>query len=176
MKTKNLVMAGLFLALGLVMPFLTGQIPSLGNKLLPMHIPVLLCGFVCGGPTGLIVGFILPILRSVLFSMPPMYPMAMSMAFELAVYGFVAGVMYRVLPKKNIYIYIALIISMIAGRIVWGIVSTLIYGLSGVKFTWQLFIAGGFINAIPGIIIQIILIPIIVIAMKRANLIENEPK
>jgi hypothetical protein len=169
-------MAGLFLALGLVMPFLTGQIPSLGNKLLPMHIPVLLCGFVCGGPTGLIVGFILPILRSVLFSMPPMYPMAMSMAFELAVYGFVAGVMYRVLPKKNIYIYIALIISMIAGRIVWGIVSTLIYGLSGVKFTWQLFIAGGFINAIPGIIIQIILIPIIVIAMKRANLIENEPK
>lgn len=169
-------MAGLFLALGLVMPFLTGQIPSLGNKLLPMHIPVLLCGFVCGGPTGLIVGFILPILRSVLFSMPPMYPMAMSMAFELAVYGFVAGVMYRVLPKKNIYIYIALIISMIAGRIVWGIVSTLIYSLSGVKFTWQLFIAGGFINAIPGIIIQIILIPIIVIAMKRANLIENEPK
>lgn len=169
-------MAGLFLALGLVMPFLTGQIPSLGNKLLPMHIPVLLCGFVCGGPTGLIVGFILPILRSVLFSMPPMYPTAMSMAFELAVYGFVAGVMYRVLPKNNIYIYIALIISMIAGRIVWGIVSTLIYGLSGVKFTWQLFIAGGFINAIPGIIIQIILIPIIVIAMKRANLIENEPK
>lgn len=169
-------MAGLFLALGLVMPFLTGQIPSLGNKLLPMHIPVLLCGFVCGGPTGLIVGFILPILRSVLFSMPRMYPTAMSMAFELAVYGFVAGAMYRVLPKKNIYIYITLILSMIAGRIVWGIVSTLIYGLSGVKFTWQLFVVGGFINAIPGIIIQIILIPIIVIAMKRANLIENEPK
>jgi uncharacterized membrane protein len=97
-------MAGLFLALGLVMPFLTGQIPSLGNKLLPMHIPVLLCGFVCGGPTGLIVGFILPILRSVLFSMPPMYPMAMSMAFELAVYGFVQGLCIESFQRR-IYIF-----------------------------------------------------------------------
>ena len=91
---KNLTLTAFFIALGIVLPFLTGQIPRFGSMLLPMHIPVFLCGLICGWPYGLAVGFILPLLRSLLFSMPPMYPVAIAMAFELATYGFVAGILY----------------------------------------------------------------------------------
>lgn len=97
MKTKNaspvrqLVPAALFLALAFVLPLLTGQVPKVGNMLCPMHFPVLLCGFVLGGPWGLAVGFAAPLLRSVLFGMPPMFPVAISMAFELATYGWCPG-------------------------------------------------------------------------------------
>lgn len=173
-STKKMVYAGLFLALGLLLPFLTAQIPSLGSRMLPMHIPVLLAGFICGWPYGLVIGFTLPLFRSVLFSMPPMFPTALAMAFELAVYGAVTGILYKVLPKKNISIYISLIISMICGRIVWGIVAFALYGLSGSAFTWEIFMAGAFVNAIPGIIIQIIIIPVIVIALKKGRFIEND--
>ena len=170
-STKNLVLAGLFLALGLVMPFLTAQIPNLGSRLLPMHIPVLLCGFVCGWRYGLSVGFVVPVLRSMLFGLPPMFPHAIAMAFELATYGLLAGLFYQLLPKKNFSTYLTLILAMIGGRIVWGIASLVLYGLNGLPFTWQIFVGGAFINAIPGIIVQIILIPIIIMALERARLI-----
>lgn len=172
-SSRDLVLSSLFLAFGLLLPFVTAQMPSIGNKLLPMHIPVLLCGFLLGGKYGLIVGFITPLLRSLLFTMPPMFPIAIAMAFELATYGLIAGILYKLFPKKTLYIYISLIISMICGRIVWGIVSSVLYGVSEIGFTWEIFIAGGFINAIPGIIIQIIIIPVIVIAVKREKLIGN---
>ena len=170
-STKNLVLAGLFLALGLVMPFLTAQIPNLGSRLLPMHIPVLLCGFVCGWRYGLSVGFVVPVLRSMLFGMPPMFPHAIAMAFELATYGLLTGLFYQILPKQKISTYVTLILAMIGGRIVWGIASLVLYGLNGLPFTWQIFVGGAFINAIPGIIVQIILIPIIIMALERARLI-----
>ncbi|MGI6668367.1 MAG: ECF transporter S component [Acetivibrionales bacterium] len=172
-STRRLVLAGLFIALGLFLPFLTGQIPRVGSMLLPMHIPVLIAGFVCGWPYGLIVGFITPLLRTVLFGMPPLYPTAVAMAFELAVYGFATGFFYNVLPKKNIFVYGALIISMVCGRIAWGIVSWVLYGLRGTAFTWQMFAAGSVINAIPGIIVQIVIIPVIILALKKGNLIES---
>ncbi len=94
-NVKTMILAAMFLAIGIVLPFLTGQIPSVGSMLLPMHIPVLICGFVCGWQWGLIVGFVLPLMRSVLFGMPPMMPTATAMAFELAVYGGVTGVLYK---------------------------------------------------------------------------------
>ena len=97
---QNLVLASMFLALAFVLPFLTGQMPTLGNALCPMHIPVLLCGFICGPVWGLTIGAVSPIVRSLIFSMPPLFPIAVSMAFELAVYGFVAGILYKSLPKK----------------------------------------------------------------------------
>ena len=108
-SSKELVLSGLFLALGLLLPFITGQIPSIGNKLLPMHIPILLCGFICGKRYGLIVGFITPLLRSLILTMPPLF-IAVTMAFELAAYGFVAGLMYNLLPRKNVNIYLSLIV------------------------------------------------------------------
>lgn len=172
LSTKNLAISGLFLALGLLLPFLTGQIPSVGSKLLPMHIPVLICGFVCGWQYGLIVGLILPVFRSMIFGMPPMFPTAAAMTFELAAYGCFAGLFYRLLPKKNIYIYLTLILSMVCGRIVWGIASFFLYGLSGSAFTMKVFVAGALVNALPGIVFQILVIPVIVIILRKQEVIK----
>lgn len=172
-SSKNLVLSGLFLALGLLLPFLTAQMPGIGNKLLPMHIPVLICGYVCGKHYGMAVGFIVPVLRSFLFGMPVMFPMAVSMSFELAAYGFLTGLLYQYLPGNKLKIYLSLIISMICGRIIWGIASVLLFGVNGAAFTFEMFIAGAFINAIPGIIIQIILIPAIILSLQRSGVIEN---
>lgn len=88
---RKIVYSALFLALAMVLPFLTGQIPEIGAALSPMHIPAILCGFICGWPWGLAVGFISPILRSLIFGMPPMMPKAIGMAFEIATYGAVSG-------------------------------------------------------------------------------------
>ena len=166
MKNHNsilrLVISALCLALAYTLPFLTGQIPEIGSMLLPMHIPVLLCGFICGWRWGLGVGFISPMLRSVILGMPQLFPMALCMAFELATYGFVAGLMHKLLPKKKPYIYASLLISMIVGRIVWGIVMSICVG----TFTFNAFILGAITNAIPGIIIQIALIPILVMVLE----------
>ena len=90
-SVQNLTLAALFLAAGLVLPFLTGQIPQIGSMLLPMHLPVLLCGLVCGWQYGALIGFVLPLLRFALFGMPPIFPTGIAMCFELAAYGFLAG-------------------------------------------------------------------------------------
>jgi len=169
---RKMILSGLLLALGLLLPFLTGQIPTIGKMLLPMHIPVLLTGFVCGWPYGLIVGLICPVLRSGLFGMPPMMN-ALAMTFELAAYGFAAGLLYKLLPKRNVYIYVALLASMLFGRIIWAGASLVIYRLSGSAFTWEMFLAGAFINALPGIVLQIVLIPAIVMALKKSGYIEE---
>ncbi|MCQ2485419.1 MAG: ECF transporter S component [Clostridia bacterium] len=162
----KLVLAAMFLALAMVLPLLTGQLQQLGNALCPMHIPVLLCGFICGPLYGLAIGFIAPLLRFLIFSMPPIMPIGISMCFELAVYGLIAGVMYNALPKKKPYIYVSLITAMLAGRFVWGAARTVIYGLGKAPFGFAAFIAGGFTNAVPGIILHIVLIPILVMAFE----------
>lgn len=168
---RSMVLAAMCVAVGLFLPFLTGQIPEIGSRLSPMHIPILLCGFMCGWQYGLIAGFITPILRSLLFAMPPMIPMAVSMAFELAAYGLLTGILYRALPKKPAFVYVTLILSMLLGRVVWGVASMIIYGATGGAFTFAAFIAGGFTKAIPGIILHIAIIPPIVLALKKAKVI-----
>ena len=174
LRVRRLTYAGLCLALALVLPFLTGQIPQVGSALCPMHIPVLLCGFLCGWPWGLAVGFIAPLLRSVLFGMPPMIPGAVAMAFELATYGAVAGSLYRKLPKTIPGIYASLLAAMICGRVVWGIARLILAGVQGNGFTFAMFLSGAITTAIPGIIVQLILIPVIVKAMEDAGLNLNK--
>lgn len=174
LQVRRLTYAALFLAIALVLPFLTGQIPEIGSALSPMHIPVLLCGFICGWPWGLAVGFIAPLLRSVIFGIPVMFPGAVAMAFELAVYGFLTGLLRRILPRTTPMIYVILVVSMIAGRVVWGIARLILAGLSGTSFTWTLFLGGAVTNAVPGIILHIVLIPILVMAMERAGLSLNK--
>lgn len=159
---KNLVLSALFIAIGIILPFITMQIPRIGNMLLPMHIPVILCGFICGGPYGLVVGLLVPLLRSMLVGMPIMLPGAVTMAPELAAYGLVTGLLYRRLKGKKLGILISLITAMITGRIVWGLASVGVFSLLGNSFTWKIFVTNGFINAIPGIVIQLILIPLLV--------------
>lgn len=170
----KIVLSAMFLALALVLPFLTGQFQTLGNAICPMHLPVLLCGFFCGPWYALIVGFIAPVLRFVLFGMPPVMPIGIAMCFELATYGLVSGLLYQCLPKKKIYIYVSLIVAMLAGRIVWGAVRLLLYGIGQYEFGWKMFMAGAFLNAIPGILIQIVLIPILVMTLKRYTAMQNK--
>ena len=169
---KNTTLAAMFLAIGLVLPFLTGQIPQIGNMLLPMHIPVLLCGLICGWQYGGIVGLILPLLRSALFGAPVFFPAATAMAFELMTYGLVAGLLYSLSKWQCIRaLYRCLSIAMLAGRAVWGIVQTVQLGVTGSGFTWQMFMAGAFLNAIPGIVVQLILIPVVMVALNRTGLV-----
>lgn len=171
MKTRNeikkLTLSAMFLALAFVMPFLTGQIPQIGSMLCPMHIPVLLCGFFCGAPWGMAVGFIAPLLRSFTLGMPPMFPTAFCMAFELATYGFVAGWLYKKMPKKKINVYISLLCAMLMGRLVWGAVMFVCMGLDVSAFGLQAFMAGAVLNAVPGIVLQIVLIPVVVITLEK---------
>lgn len=174
MKTQKLVLAAAFLALGLVMPFFTMQIPQFGKMLLPMHLPVLICGFVCGWQYGLVVGLVVPLLRSVTFGTPVLFPMAVGMAFELAAYGALTGLLYHKMPKTNWMVYADLILAMIGGRIVWGVVSMVLYRVAGNGFTWQMFVAGGFVNAVPGIVLQLIVVPVLVIALKNAKVLGVE--
>lgn len=174
MKNANqkLSLAAMFLAIGQVLPFITGQIPQIGKMLSPMHFPIFLCGFICGPQYGAITGFICPLLRSVLFGMPVMYPSAIGMAFELMTYGLVAGLLTAKFGKDSYgKIYLTLIIAMIAGRIVWGLAQTVLLGLQDQTFTMEAFMAGAFINAVPGIILQLIIIPVLVrLADKRMHI------
>lgn len=167
-SVKKMVLAGIFLALGIMLPFLTGQIQQFGSMLLPMHIPVLLCGFICGPWWGLAVGVITPLLRSVLFGMPPLFPIAVVMAFELLTYGFLAGVWYKILPKTKGGLYTSLIGAMIGGRIIWGVAAKFFYGMAGIPFNTQIFLAGALLGSWPGIIVQLIIIPPIVRAIRKA--------
>lgn len=176
LQVRKLTYAALYLAIAMVLPFVTGQIPEIGSMLCPMHLPVLLCGFMCGAPWGFAVGFISPLLRSVVFGMPPMYPTAVAMAFEMAVYGGLAGLLYRLLPRKKSTIYVVLVIAMIAGRIVLGAAHVILAGLSGSVYTWSAFLAGAVTDAVPGIVLQLVLIPLVVMAMERAGLSLNCPK
>ena len=169
---KNMALAALFLAIGLVLPFFTGQIPAVGKMLLPMHIPVLLCGLMWGGQWGLGVGFVLPVLRSALFSMPVMYPTAIAMAFELAAYGAVIGYLYARSKWQCVKaLYKCLIPAMIAGRVVWGAVMIVLMGLGGSAFTWELFLGGALLNALPGIALQLVLIPAVMVLLDRTKLV-----
>lgn len=163
-----LVYSAVCLALCMVLPLLTGQIPQIGSALSPMHIPVLLCGFLCGPLYAAVVGAIAPLLRFVLFGMPPLFPTGAAMCFELAAYGLISGLLYRNLPRSAFSIYASLIVAMLGGRMVWGVVQLALSGLAGTSFTFPMFIAGAFTKAIPGIIVHIALIPPLVMALEKA--------
>ncbi len=169
----NLVLSAMFLALGIVLPFLTGQIKEIGNMLLPMHIPVMLCGLVCGPQYGLIVGAVVPIMRSALFGMPVMFPSAIGMAFELATYGFVIGYLFKHAKWKCIKsLYRCLLIAMISGRVIWGIVQSCLLGLGENGFTLSMFLSGAILKAVPGIILQLVLIPAIMLILGKTHLVQ----
>lgn len=172
---NNTVNSALFLAIGVVLPMFTAQIKEVGSMLLPMHFPVILCGFICGWKHGLAVGFILPLLRAVIFGMPPLFPNAVWMAAELSAYGFMSGFMYAKYKREKLWwIYSCTVASMIFGRIIWALSKIILLGIGGQVFTFEAFLAGGILNAIPGIIIQIAAIPPIVYA--RAKIYKGEGK
>ena len=166
-KVNKLVYASLFLALALALPFLTGQIPQIGAMLTPMHFPVLLCGYLCGWQWGMVVGFAAPLLRSVLFGMPVMYPMAVCMALELATYAAVSGMLYQSLPQKRCFLYLSLAVAMISGRLVWGLARFLCAGLDADAFGLSAFWAGAVGMSIPGILLQLVIVPVLVTVAEK---------
>ena len=171
-NVKKLAVTAMLFAVGMVLPFFIGQIPAIGKMLLPMHIPVLLCGFIVGWQYGALIGFLLPIVRGLVFGMPPLYPNAVAMAFEMAAYGFVSGYLYsHARWQCTKMLYISLVTAMLAGRLVWAFAEAILLGIGGNTFTWEMFAAGAFLNAIPGIIVQLVLIPLIMVALRRAKVV-----
>ncbi|MBO5101594.1 MAG: ECF transporter S component [Clostridia bacterium] len=160
----------LLLAVGYLLPLLTGQIPEIGNLLLPMHIPVLLCGALFGGIWGGALGFVLPLTRSLIFSKPLIFPTAIAMAFELMSYGLVIGICFSVMkPRRFAAYYLPLLSAMLVGRAVWGAVMAVLLGVFGDGFGFSLFIGGAFLEAIPGIILQLILVPTLISVLIKSG-------
>ena len=172
-QLRKLTLSAMFLAIALVLPFVTGMIPTIGNMLLPMHLPVFLCGLICGWQYGGVVGFICPLLRFSIFGMPKM-PMCIGMAFELAAYGLIVGLVYGLSKWKCVYsLYRAMIVAMIGGRIVWAVARIIMVGAANVPFSWEVFLTSGFVEAIPGIILQLVLIPVLVVALEKAGMLRR---
>ena len=93
------------------------------------------------------------------------------MSFELAAYALFVGIVYSLFKNKSIVsIYTSLITAMIAGRIVWGGAQMILLGIQNNSLTWNVFITSAVLNAIPGICIQLILIPPIVMAINRIGI------
>ena len=171
-KVKKVTLSGMLFAIGQILPFFIGQIPAVGKMLLPMHIPVLICGLILGWQYGLAIGFLLPLVRSVLFGMPVLYPNAIAMAFEMGTYGLVAGWLYSHAKWQcTKRLYRSLIGAMLSGRVVWAFAEVILLGITGTMFTWEMFLAGAFVNAVPGIILQLVLIPVLMVALNKAKVV-----
>ncbi len=168
--TRKLTLGAMSLALAIVLPWIMHSIPRSGQIFLPMHIPILICGFVCGWPFGLLVGALAPLLNHLLTVMPPQ-AILVQMTVELAIYGFLAGVLYKFIRTKNEYvdIYVSLIFAMIGGRIVYGLLNALIFNAA--SYGWNIWLTSMFVTAWPGIVIQLVLVPAVVIALRKAKLI-----
>lgn len=172
-RVVKMCLAAMFIAIGWILPLLSGQNQELGNMLCLMHIPVLVAGFILGPQYGIMVGAVTPITRFLIFGRPPIYPTGLCMAFELAAYGFLSGFVYKFLVKRNVNemfsIYAALIAAMIGGRLVWGVSRAICGIVSQSSFTWKMFITTGFVTAIPGILIQLFLIPALIMLLNRVK-------
>ena len=167
MKIRRLILTALFAALGVLLPIVFHSVPNAGAIFLPMHIPVLLCGLLCGWPYGLACGILAPLLSSFLTSMPPMAILP-GMLCELAVYGAVSGLLHRFIRTKKpiANLYLSLIGAMLAGRAVSGLLNGLIFRAG--KYTFEVWLTASFVTALPGIVIQLALIPLLVVALRKA--------
>ena len=171
-NTRTITISGLLLALAMVLPFITGQLPRIASRISPMHIPVFLAGYMVGGLPAMLVGVIAPLMRSLMFSMPRLFPSRIGMAFELGAYGLILGFLWERSKKDTKAIYFCLLVAMMAGRIVWGIASLALYSIAGNPFTVSMFMAGAFINAVPAIILHILLIPLLAKALQKAGILK----
>lgn len=172
----RMIVVAVLLALGMVLPFLTGQIPAIGQAISPLHIPAFIAGLTCGWGWGMALGLVLPILRSFVFGMPPLVAVAAPMAFELAAYAGVCGALYPWLQgrmKRLPAMLAALVIAMVAGRIVGGAAKAIVMGITGSSFTFSMFISSYFVTTAPGALIHLIVVPVVVLALEKAHLSPN---
>lgn len=167
---KRAVITAVCIALCVVLPMAFHAVKNAGSIISPMHFPVLLCGLICGWSFGLLCGIAGPIFSALFTGMPPMAYLP-PMIVELAVYGLVAGLMMQIVHTKNTYadLYISLVVSMIAGRLIAGLARGFIFAAG--KYSMQAWAAGYFVTALPGIAIQLVLIPSLVFVLIKAHLI-----
>lgn len=171
--TLKICLSAMCLALAFVLPFVTGAIPEIGGMLCPMHLPAFLLGIIIGPYFGGALAFLSPILRSLIFGAPLLFPRAFTMAFELLAYALSFGILYKLLPKKMPSLYISLVSAMLFGRVVGGVVKTILFATGAMgKWSPALFISGYFTETIPGVIIQLLVIPPLIIALRRSKIIE----
>ncbi|WP_099156997.1 ECF transporter S component [Virgibacillus ndiopensis] len=168
--TRSIVFTSLCIAIGLLLPQIVKMIPMAypGSVLLPMHIPVLICGFLCGWRLGGLCGMTLPLLASILTGMPPIFPIGIAMIFELGTYGALTGILYHYTNGK---ILISILGAMLGGRIVLGIVNIFLFNLANNPYGLAVFFTSAFVTALPGIIIQLILVPASIQALEKSRLI-----
>ncbi len=174
---KQLTFSAVMLALALLLPFLTVNNMELGNMLSPMHLPIMLCGLVCGWKYGFVVGATAPFLRMFIIGMPPMFK-AVPMAFELAVYGLLCGILWGLFKKKFYGIYVSLIVAMIMGRVVHALVKFTLVKLAVFdklhSFALSAYMTESVLQAWPGILLQLLLLPALVFALQKFGFIEKE--
>ncbi len=170
--TRKTVFTAMSIALCVVLPTVFHMIPNAGSILLPMHIPVLLCGMICGWPYGAACGLLGPLLSSILTQMPPVAILP-SMMVECAVYGAVSGLMMQLLPNRRplLQLYASLIPAMLAGRIVSGIAKALVFSPG---MTWDAWITASFITSLPGILIQLVLLPSLIFTLTQARILPEK--
>ena len=168
----NLVLAAMFLAIGIVLPFFTGQIPQIGRMLLPMHLPVLLCGLICGWPYGAFCGIVGPVLSSILSNMPPA-AMLVSMIPELCAYGLFSGLLMKLIRtgRTAVDLYLSLIPAMVLGRVAGGIAQAAFYLSDARPYSIAIWAGSYVLGTLPAIILQLILLPALVMVLVRAGLI-----
>lgn len=168
-STKKLVIAAVCVALCVVLPMAFHAIPNVGSIFSPMHIPVLLCGLVCGPLYGLLCGVIGPLLSSLITGMPPFVYLP-GMLIELAVYGLVSGLLIKFVRTKSLYadLYISLVSAMLIGRIAAGICQALIFRLG--EYSLSIWLTSYFVTAWPAILLHLLLIPHLVLALEKAKL------
>lgn len=170
-KTKTMILAALCFALGLVLPSAFHMIGA-GTVFLPMHIPVLICGLVCGWQYGGACGLLVPLVSSLLTGMPPLFPTAPAMMLELCAYGVLTGLLYHHFRAP---LYPSLIGAMLGGRVVSGLANAFFMGIAGKAYGLSAFVAASFVTALPGIILQLVAVPVLVIALRKSGAI-NGPR
>lgn len=167
-KTRKLTLTSMSIALGVILPQAFHMVPNAGTIFLPMHIPVLIGGFTCGPLYGLLIGFITPIISHIIFTMPPVV-MLSQMIIELSMYGFLTGLFNKYINVKNEYVktYICLILAMLIGRLTYGMANALFFKAG--TYSLNIWLTTAFITALPGILIQLIVVPIIVVNANKLN-------
>lgn len=168
---RSLTLTAVMIAFGVVLPFLFHSVPKGGMIFCPMHLPVLLCGLLTGPIYGLAAGALTPFLSSMITGMPPAGPVLYSMIFELAVYGLVAGLMFRKLKTEKIAvdIYVSLVVAMLAGRIVSGLLKAFVFS-GGQPYSMTVWLTSSFVTCLPGIILQLIFVPLLYAVLRKAKL------
>ncbi|MBE5040486.1 ECF transporter S component [Ructibacterium gallinarum] len=166
MKVKKLTFTALFAAAGVLLPqifhFIGGA--AAGGVFLPMHFPVLLAGLLLGPWAGAAVGFLCPVLSCLMTGMPAAAKLPF-MIIELLGYGIMAGLTSKIWRWN---LYFCLLSAMAAGRLLNAVALEICGQLLHLNVPAAVSVWTAVLTGIPGIVVQIVLIPFIVAVFRKA--------